>query len=60
MNKSLLCLIFLIFHGGSGLECEEPLKRDYCVVKGQNGKELPTSQVPLEVKVDIGVTVKDY
>ncbi len=56
--------ITLIFFYNLGpifaLECEDPPNKDYCVLKGQNGKEMPNGEVPLEVNADIGVSVKDF
>ena len=40
------------------LECEEPLHRHYCVTKGLVAKDLPPHEPPLNVFLDIGVSVK--
>lgn len=60
MRSFNLCTLIFLFNLGQvlALECEEPLNKDYCVLKGHNAKELPEGQVPLEVNADIGVAVK--
>ncbi len=62
MKPTLLFKLIFLFNLSQalGLECEEPLNRDYCVIKGQIAKELPPGQVPLEVNAYIGVLVKDF
>jgi hypothetical protein len=40
-----------------GFECEEPLHKHYCVMKGHVAKELPPHDPPLAVFMDLGVSV---
>ena len=42
----------------TGLECEEPLNNHYCVIKGHNPREVPPGEPPLNIMMEIGVSVR--
>ena len=44
--------------GDGQLECEEPLRKHYCVTKGLIAKDLPPQEPPLIVFLDLGVSVR--
>ncbi len=61
--KMTILVAFLLLAAGvvvGGLECDEPVHKHYCVLKGHVAKELPPGEPPLSIGFDMGVSVKIF
>ena len=58
-NFKLLLLLVFAPDAAVGLDCEEPLSPDVCILRGYSTKNLPPHETPFPVFMDIEVAVRE-
>ena len=58
-NFKLLLLLVFAPDAAVGLDCEEPLSPDVCILRGYSTKKLPPHETPFPVFMDIEVAVRE-